>query len=192
MAKARTPGRPQHGDTPKTQALNLKTTVELRDLLEKAAAESGRSLTKEVERRLSSSFGLSEAAAAGNLAQLFRRISTLIETVELRTGKVWTEDAATFWAVRAGILEFIDRTMPDDPDFVLMRSRISSEADPDTRRALELAETQRLKDLEKSGTEVARMIQPLTFINPGLKASNLTAAPWTLEPGTLGWDEEEK
>lgn len=40
----------------RTKSLNLKTTEELRGLLEEAARQSGRALTHEVEYRLQQSF----------------------------------------------------------------------------------------------------------------------------------------
>ena len=60
----RKPGRPTEtpGDA-KRHPLNMRTTKALRDSLEEAAADSGRSLAQEVEYRLERSFLMDDVKA---------------------------------------------------------------------------------------------------------------------------------
>jgi hypothetical protein len=80
----------------KRSPLNMRTTQELRDQLDTAAAESGRSLAQEVEYRLELSF-LREREIYGNPATeaLVKSLVMAIRYVESTTGKRWTDDMET-------------------------------------------------------------------------------------------------
>lgn len=76
--------------------LNMRTTREIRDRLEQAAEQSGRSLAQEVEERLGQSFiqnDLISAMSGGErLATLLTMISIVLKTTKDEDGKLWNED----------------------------------------------------------------------------------------------------
>ncbi len=71
--------------------LNMRTTRKLRERLEKEAADSGRSLAQEVERRLEWSFSDHDARLQGfgseGRLKLLRALARAVDMVELTTGK---------------------------------------------------------------------------------------------------------
>ena len=96
--------------------LNMRTTQEVRDRLEHAAADSGRSLVQEVENRLEFSF-LGEDAreremGGRELLALFRMLGAVAEFIEERTGKKWSEDFDTGLAVQVAWKALIGQHMP--------------------------------------------------------------------------------
>jgi TraY domain len=78
-----------HTGEGKRYPLNMRTTKEIRDQLEAAAAASGRSLTQEVERRLERSF--EGEIDAGAVTQTISRLMGSLKTVE---GQIQTRMAA--------------------------------------------------------------------------------------------------
>lgn len=155
-------GRPRHGDTEKRKALNLRTTDEMRALLEAAAVEGGRSLTQEVERRLASTFKVSASAQTSALGPMLRRLATVVDLAEQRTGKQWDTDPETFWAVRAGFNDLVDRLMPEEPDWAASTARGNNDGYVD-----------RINDWKTLGVDIARSVLPLAWRHPGLKASEV-------------------
>ena len=142
-------GRPRHGESEKRKALNLRTTDELRALLEAAATEGGRSLTQEVERRLASTFNVSASAQTSTLGPLLRRLATVVDLAEQRTSKQWDADAETFWAVRAGFNDLVDRLMPEEPDWAASIAAGGHDGYVD-----------KIEDWKTLGREIARAVQP--------------------------------
>jgi hypothetical protein len=100
----------------------------MRSQIEKAAEEKGRSLAQEVESRLERSFELDQvlgpqeharflrliAASSGSFGRLFQQIAALRNAIEARTAQSFESDPATFWAVRSGMLDLLDRMMPEE------------------------------------------------------------------------------
>lgn len=82
--------------------LNMRTTRETREKLEKSAAGSGRSLAQEVEHRLERSFGEEEnlrwafSAIIGDeaLSRTMMLIASVIRVIEEERGLPWREDPA--------------------------------------------------------------------------------------------------
>jgi hypothetical protein len=159
MIPSKPRGRPQQGPQRKTRSLNLKTSDELRALIETAAAEGGRSLTQETERRLAASFGVSASAMTTEVGPLLRRLATVVDLAEQRTGKRWDADPETFWAVRAGFNDLVDRLMPDEPEWTATVGR-SGAAGQD-------AYVDKINDWKTLGVEIARAVQPLPWRHPG-------------------------
>jgi len=83
--------------------LNMRTTLELRDRVAKAAADSGRSLVQEVETRLESTFLQEDVIArefgGREATALFRMMGAAAELIEATSGKKWLEDWNTSRAV---------------------------------------------------------------------------------------------
>ena len=93
--RGRPPLPPEEG---KRYPLNMRTTKEVREKLEAAASESGRSLTQEVEFRVQQSLRDDEArfeafGGTHNYA-LMRLISAAIAAIETGRGAKWTEDSS--------------------------------------------------------------------------------------------------
>ncbi len=91
----------------KRTPLNMRSTRELRERLEREAADSGRSLAQEVEFRLERSFeeeksqaAISDEAVGGVYASfgkletflVARLLANAIQTIEAVTGKNWMDD----------------------------------------------------------------------------------------------------
>ena len=64
MPKKHAGGRPTEGEEIKLSPLNMRTTPQLRAMIERAANANARSLTQEVEFRLRASFRDDEVLAA--------------------------------------------------------------------------------------------------------------------------------
>lgn len=90
-------------DGRKMQALNMRTTAEVRDRLAAAASASGRSLAQEVEYRVTRSLLQDEDQShfygGQHNAQLVRLLTTALVRIEKNTGMKWTEDTGTADAV---------------------------------------------------------------------------------------------
>lgn len=93
--------------------LNMRTTNEMRARIERAAADSGRSLVQEVEFRLEQSFSdesartellFREAGGSHNYA-LGKLIAGLAHSIEMMAGAGWTDDSYVFDYLMAGIKE---------------------------------------------------------------------------------------
>ena len=110
--KARPPGRPPKGEFhDKRKTLSTRITAGLRDQLEEAATESGRSLSQEIELRLMQSFEKEESRwrefGDSRLFYLCRAFAMSIRLEEAKTKKSMFEDAETFMAAS----EAVDTTM---------------------------------------------------------------------------------
>lgn len=89
-----------------------RVTNEMRERLESAAADSGRSLGQEVEYRLEQSFSGITARDEGT-ALLLRAIGDTVLLVERRCGP-WTESDPVALLCRKAILGVIDTVLPKD------------------------------------------------------------------------------
>lgn len=94
-------GRPTEGAEAKRSPLNMRTSPELRAMIERAADLNGLSLTQEVERRLRTSFIFDENRGGGHIGALANMVCSAIQMIELRTGQRWMDDFDTFTQVRA-------------------------------------------------------------------------------------------
>lgn len=110
-------GRPaHHAGEVKKAAIAVRTAPSIRDALKKAADEAGRSVTQEVEARLSASLEVDGGQRSPETEQLLNRIAGEIADIEGNTKKRWHKDRKTAGAV----LEMLDQ-MPkrwirtDDP-----------------------------------------------------------------------------
>jgi hypothetical protein len=96
-------GRPIEGDAPKLAPLNMRTSPQLREQIERAADINGRSLTQEVERRLVTSFIFDEVRGGPHIGSLANMICATIQMIEQGTGHRWMDDFDTFTMVRAAM-----------------------------------------------------------------------------------------
>lgn len=99
----------------KRHPLNMRTTKEMRKRLEKAAAESGRSLVQEVEHRLEASFrdeALFELASDVSTQKIIRPIVLYLGILNHR-GLDWRSNPGATEAVRDSIALIIEAVFSD-------------------------------------------------------------------------------
>lgn len=94
----------------------MRTTQETRSQLERAAADSGRSLAQEVEYRLDRSFAQEDATVktfgGRKLHQLFQMIAGAIGLIEAETGQPWDRDFETAVATKRAVSSLFSAVMP--------------------------------------------------------------------------------
>ncbi len=106
--------------------LMARTTIGLRQALEKAAGESGRSLAQEVELRLEKSFQtdqLLDAFIGEDLSShnVMRAFAASFKFNQLASGKRWVDDYETLWCIKQSLerlsrnLLGMDALPPDQP-----------------------------------------------------------------------------
>jgi hypothetical protein len=104
----------------KRYPVNVRVTYELRRDLERAAAETGRSLTQELESRLETSLAKKtqlDAIWGWDLNPIFHAVAHALWRIEALTGKRWWEDEDTydrFKRTAAVITENYRRTISQD------------------------------------------------------------------------------
>ncbi len=159
-------GRPPQNDVAKRSAISLRVTPSLREKADNAALEAGRSLSQEIELRLEQSFARDDlaggpaqasllrliAASASGLGKTIRQFDLLVQAIEARTGKSWLDDPETFFAVRAGQIDLLDRSMPDEPELAAILSG---------------AKVNRRPEWDAMGIAVARAVFPPPVKHPG-------------------------
>ena len=111
----------------KRTPLNMRTTRELRERLEREAADSGRSLAQEVEARLERSFAeeksraaISDEAVGGVYASfgkpetflVARLLANAIHTIEAVTGKNWMDDPKAHRQTQEACKNILDAFRP--------------------------------------------------------------------------------
>ena len=101
------------GGSGKRVSLNMRTTKETREMLESAAAQSGRSLVQEVERRVEDSFTREESF--GEWVDLYRLVRTYIMSIAVLRN---TDGEAAADALHVGFGVIIDAAyggpLPDE------------------------------------------------------------------------------
>ena len=124
--RKRRPGRPaQSAAGPKRVALSMRTTQNVRDWLEEARINSGRSLVQEVEYRLERSFLEDERYQAlvgedgGELARLFGaaiRTSGILRDSSSQKPKPWfRDDPYEYAVVENAIRNILEILRPGEP-----------------------------------------------------------------------------
>lgn len=99
-------GRPSHHEGEiKKAAIAVRTAPSVRDALKAAAESAGRSVTQEVEARLTASLEADGGQRSPETWQLLNKIAVSIAEIEAMTGKRWHRDRKTAGAV----LEMFDR-----------------------------------------------------------------------------------
>jgi hypothetical protein len=119
------PRRTVVGDGKKVP-LNMRTTRELRDKLNKAAGQSGRSLVQEVEYRVDHSFAEEELKQRAFLGQglnatLASQVHECCVLIGAYTGKNWFDDVYSRDALLVAFRELVSPTSDDDYQKELQR-----------------------------------------------------------------------
>lgn len=159
-------GRPPHHDGEiKKAAIAVRTAPSIRDALKVAADEAGRSVTQEVEARLSASLEADGGERSPETSQLLNKIAAGIADAETMTGKRWHRDRKTAGAVlemlRLRIHEWIRTDDPYEDEIVAAAWD-------------RLHEARQLRDkLEELLADFG--VQPITPEPKKLKASKTTA-----------------
>ena len=118
MARKRAPvaGRKPRGEfRGKSAVFSTRITPELRAALEREAARSGRSLSQEIERRLTDSMSKAETRKWGppRTESMMFFLAQLIDSIESETGQRWIDDPFTFQAVYFGLNLIFSMLKPD-------------------------------------------------------------------------------
>lgn len=87
--------------------LNMRTTRELREKLEKEAADSGRSLAQEVEARLERSFTIDEGFGDADTLKFCRLLAQMADMMTLTNRKRWKDDPKWFLYVVGAWTEMV-------------------------------------------------------------------------------------
>jgi hypothetical protein len=109
-----------HAGDGKRYPVNVRVTFELRRDLERAADETGRSLTQELESRLETSLAKREHLEAiwgWDLTPIFQAVAQALWRIEMLTEKRWWEDEQTcelFKRTTAVIIENYRRIISQD------------------------------------------------------------------------------
>jgi len=103
-------GRPPKGPAPKRASFNTRIRSAVKESLDAAAREAGRSLSEEIEKRLD------ESLLGGRLTAAFLR--ELAAGAQAVGGENWLDDYAAFQAVRQAWNELLDRREPPRPEEV--------------------------------------------------------------------------
>jgi len=97
----------------KRYALGIRTTKQIKDLLQHAADSSGRSVAQEIELRLERSFDVEKSFGGHRLAAVFRSLAATAEF--LSGGKEWLDDYRTFNTVIDAWRHDLEGLQPQEP-----------------------------------------------------------------------------
>jgi hypothetical protein len=126
----------------------------MRESLERAAEESGRSLAQEIERRLEESFHLEEIYGSGHTAALLRMLKAAIDMVETTNEKTFCDNELTAIEAQSALKRLIDMMVvaKGDPDAKDYRASFTNMLNGRADLALELR--RRSKQLGKLTGEI--------------------------------------
>ena len=101
----------------KTAAFTTRLRPRLKGSLEVAAANAGRSLSEEIERRLERSFDEEEAfeqyLGGAEMLGLFKAMAGVAAAIEARIGTAWLEDQMAFTTVVAAWAALLNQHSPE-------------------------------------------------------------------------------
>jgi len=161
-------GRPlRHGAERLSKSRTFRVRPHLDELLQKAAAKAGRSVSEEIEHRLDQSFEMADliagafrAAYGESNGDLMRAIATVIWLIERRSGKKWNEDQFTAFEVKSAIDGVVTAlTAPKRAAFHLRRARRAPSSDREgepawgveIRQRMDMGKGAALEALQKMG-----------------------------------------
>lgn len=122
----------------KRYSIGFRTTKDLKDALDTAAAESGRSLAQEVEHRLELSFFREQEIYGGpHTEALVKALGMTIQLIEANRGKRWTEDADTAAEMIAAVEGIIRALVAVPPG--LLREKLAQRDSAQMVRTMDLA-----------------------------------------------------
>jgi hypothetical protein len=96
----------------KRYPVGIRTTKELKDLLQAAATASGRSVAQEIEHRLETSFQTEALYGGPRTAALLRGLAGLISTWPDTEGDAWLDNPAAFQSVTDTWAAYIEQAKP--------------------------------------------------------------------------------
>lgn len=151
---------PKSAAGPKVGTLTFRTRADFRERLEQAAAQTGRSVTEEVELRVERSFEIDRIVRGYNdlmsvfiengdnarkLATSLMAVVSIVQELKSKDGRQignenWSESPATRAGVRLGAISLIDHYAPKLDDKEL--SKLGAETRSDIARAEAIAKLQ--------------------------------------------------
>jgi hypothetical protein len=202
--KAKIGRPPRHGGESLSKSRTFRVRPHLDELLQKAAAEAGRSVSEEIEYRLDRSFyeaAMYRGAFGERTGDLFRAFATAIWLIERGAGKKWHEDRETRFQVATaieGVTEWFTRRpadpwsavvelkYPDINPFTAARMMAEAEAKPE---ALESRQRELDRLNAATSSAVLRTLQVMGVAPPDAKIDEV-AAKMRADPKRL--EEQEK
>lgn len=110
-------GRPPKSDAEaKRYPVGIRTTKELKEKIEAAAAAHGRSMAAEIELRLEESFRRDEQRGGRHISAPLDVIAGVMGMAEERTGHRWNEYLGAWLPVEAVTLAILERNKPAVPN----------------------------------------------------------------------------
>jgi hypothetical protein len=117
-------GRPLQGATVKQAPLSVRLEQSLRDALDRSAAANGRSLTQEVEARLTGSFAgeempdvqgrpFSEILVAEDDFEILQTLADVMRNVSAKMGVPWQEDHQAWSIVSSAVTQLFMLLQPE-------------------------------------------------------------------------------
>lgn len=117
VQRKRRRGRPPLKDQPKRSSFNTRIRMVLKEQLEAAAREAGRSLSEEIEFRLEQSLLEEEAQYRDFGGQgrftLMKWFALTIKLAERITGKAWEKDRETFRIGNSAMQTMLEKGLPE-------------------------------------------------------------------------------
>lgn len=105
--------RPKDPEQAKTTHLSTRFRPDLKARLEEAAQAIGRSLSEEIEKRLSASFEEENLFGGAVTSWVLKVIANASKEIDQRTHRRWYEDAYTFDEWKRFIIGWLDMLKPE-------------------------------------------------------------------------------
>jgi hypothetical protein len=118
----------------------MRTTRELREKLEKNAADSGRSLAQEVEHRLEQSFQTDDFLGGPQTGPVVRAIALVISAVQTQHKRSWRKDRDGYYGVFAGVVKVLRIFGPKNVVQPKLRFEFDEDTDADDRAVFDAIE----------------------------------------------------
>lgn len=146
----RPPLKPEEG---KRYTFSLRVSAQRRTELEQAAAESGRSISQELEMRIEQGARDTQILGGPQTVNLLRMMAAAAQLIEARSnGKRWFNDYDVFIPVREAWRRIIDSVMPQPSEelienlTVLKNILAENDAHPENRRQVNGATLKKFAD----------------------------------------------
>lgn len=123
MSEPRRLGRPPKSESEKRQQIGVRTSPELKELLEGAASANGRSVAQEAELRLLESFRHQDQRTQAVMGHL----AALATSIQLRMGNAWYDDYAAWVAFDESVRHVLASHSPPIPNSRALKAALDRE-----------------------------------------------------------------
>jgi len=154
--EAKRMGRPPKPEAEKRQQIGVRTSPDLKDRLEGAAAANARSVAQEAELRLIQSFDADDLMNDASTKSMFIQMAGEIRRAERATGKAWHQDVTTHRAAAALIKDFLEHHAPMTTNFDAL-----------------LSARQAIGDLQSRGDILRKLLADYNVIRQSMRLADL-------------------